>query len=99
MRPVTPAELDLAARALVAMPMNLRYDTVMAWLWKADVADRYRKRYGRCLPLWGNGSLGAIILRDQTPTTALWSGEVYEECLRTTLDALGTWRRRGDKDL
>jgi hypothetical protein len=57
MRRLVPADLDAAARALLAVPPTARQRLAGRLVVEADAADRYRRRFGRAHPIWGNGTL------------------------------------------
>ncbi len=57
MRPVLWPDVDRAAGALLAVPEALRPRLAAQMVREADIADRWRKRFGRPHPDWGEGSL------------------------------------------
>lgn len=95
MRSITHGDAVAAASALVRLPAACWERQLDAYLRRADAADRYRKRFGRFHPRWGNGSLIGAVLCD----TPVWpeprlSDPLYAEALVTVLFALIRQRRR-----
>lgn len=57
MRPVHLADIDVAARVLLAHAPTARKDIMAELVAHADVADRYRKKFGRRHPAFGAGTI------------------------------------------
>lgn len=57
MRAVQLADIEAAARVLMAVPVVERAGTMASLLQAADIADRYRKRLRRPHPHFGTGTL------------------------------------------
>lgn len=60
MRPVLIGDAIAAARVLLTRPEAEWPDAMARLLKRAFLADRYRSRFGRAHPLWGDGSLMAV---------------------------------------
>lgn len=59
MRTVLPGDLRAAACALLPLPLAARDAALARIVARAEAADRYRKRFGRAHPDWGDGTLAA----------------------------------------
>jgi hypothetical protein len=59
MRRLIFADVMALARALQAAPDSDRIEVGQLVMMHADVADRFRKRFARRHPLWGDGTLEA----------------------------------------
>ncbi len=89
MRTITHGDVTAAARAVRGLPPAARRRAVRSLLEKADAADRFRKRFGRAHPFWGNGSLMAVALaaaggRDEP----FLSDPDYLEAMAAVIEAL-----------
>ena len=62
MRPVLPGDVSAAVRALLAVAPEARAALAQWLLTEAAAADRYRRRFCRAHPDWGNGTLRAAAL-------------------------------------
>ena len=93
MRTITHGDVTAAARAVRPLPPAVRRRAVRSLLEKADAADRFRKRFGRAHPLWGNGSLMAVALAAAAgrEEPAL-SDRDYLEAMAAVIEALLDWR-------
>lgn len=88
MRPLAPADLSVAVRALLAMPEGARDRAVMRMIAVAEAADRHRMATGKWHPVWGNGSLeGAARAWPLAPPRALGDAEGLS-CLGGLISAL-----------
>lgn len=94
MRPILPADLDLAARVLMTAPIADRRVVMARLIAQADIADRYRKRLRKAHPLFGSGSLMAAALRHDHSAPARQCDDHYCACLADVLCALAAYRRR-----
>lgn len=88
MRPVMHGDLTSAARHLLALPAAARPDHCACLITQADAADRYRKRFGRVHPRWGNGTLMAAARRIPLPPEPPLHDPAYASCLLLVLTAL-----------
>lgn len=88
MRPVLHGDLTNAARHLLALPASARPAACARLIAQADAADRYRKRFGRAHPHWGNGTLMAAARRLPLPTEPPLHDTDYANCLILVLTAL-----------
>lgn len=94
MRHIAPSDLSTAARALLALPASTRAAEAARLVVETEAADRFRKRFGRSHPLWGNGTLeGAARGRTLVEPRSL-SDTDYLSCLALVLDAILTHRSR-----
>jgi hypothetical protein len=93
MRPILPADLDLATRVLMAVPSERRAPEMDAMLRAACSGEETRRRTGGLLPGHGDGSLLAVALlrprEGQCP-----AGRVYRACLRIVLDRIEALERQ-----
>lgn len=95
MRAVTHGDVVAAARAIRRMPRAARLGAVMGMLEKAHVADRFRKRFGRAHPLWGNGSLMAVALQSHCEQAEPFPSDSCQlDAMATVIEAILAWRRR-----
>ena len=62
MRPIALADLEVAVRALLAVPETARTETATALLRAAEMADEYRAESGEVHPIFGNGTLMSAAL-------------------------------------
>jgi hypothetical protein len=77
MRAVQLADIDIAARALLAVDAKARAGVINELLRRADIADRYRKKLRRPHAQFGTGTLMSAALRFAlAPRPARISGEV-----------------------
>ncbi len=81
MRPVMHGDLTAAARHLLTLPDSLRASSCAQLITQADAADRYRKRFGRAHPAWGNGTLMASARRQPLPREPHLHDADYAACL------------------
>ena len=88
MRPLLPGELDVAARALLTVPMPERAAQIARIIERAQRAERYHRATGRFHPGDGNGSLAsAARKRGVLPARTVCDG-AYLAALKCVLDAL-----------
>ena len=87
MRPILPADLDLAARVLLALPETDREAAMDEMLEAADRADQVRAVTGRALPGAGDGSLICAALMRQRAGPC-FAGPAYRKCLALVLHRL-----------
>lgn len=95
MRAITHGDIVAAACTLKPLSAKRRAEAIKTLLWKAHIADCYRKRLGRVHP-WGNGSLQSAALQT-TPFCRepwYWDKE-HLEAMATVVDVLLAWRCRG----
>ena len=95
MRPILPGDLDCAVAVVLAQPPARRAAVAAHLLAQADIADRYRKRFGRAHPAFGTGSLMSAALGwpDRPPQRVY--DAAYCAGLIVVLTALRDWRGRG----
>lgn len=87
MRPVLPADLDLAARVLLVLAPEGRAAAMDEMLGVAEAADRHRLSTGRLPEAGGDGSLIAVAL-SRPRSAATVAGSEYRRCLGIVLDRL-----------
>lgn len=93
MRAVGLSDLDLATRALLAVPRDTWSDLAAELIEQAHNADVWRKRTGSAHPGGGTGSLYAqASLLPRTPTSQC--SVQYCAALSVVLQALENWRGR-----
>lgn len=98
MRAVGLSDLDVAARALIALPRRDWGDVAHKLINDAHAADKWRKRHGVAHPAGGTGSLYAQAALRPRVATSQCSAR-YCAALAVVLQALDTWRTRADQDL
>ncbi|MDJ0821451.1 MAG: hypothetical protein QNJ09_06525 [Paracoccaceae bacterium] len=91
-----PGDLTLAARYLLTVPLGARWRAARDLMARADAADRYRRRFGRAHPDWGNGTLRAAAAKRDLPPEPRVDDPVYCDCLILVLEALRN--RRGQAE-
>lgn len=92
MRPVMHGDLTALARHLLTLAAPQRPTACAQLIAQADAADRYRKRFGRAHPRWGNGTLMARARVLPLPPEPCLQDVEYARCLILVLTAL---TRRG----
>lgn len=60
MRPILIGDALAMSRALMQISPENRRAACLSWLFQAECADKYRKRFERLHPVWGNGSLMGV---------------------------------------
>ena len=88
MRPVMHGDLTALARHLLILPPPRRPAACARLMAQADAADRYRKRFGRAHPAWGNGTLMARALATAPPPEPRLQDPDYAACLALVLTQL-----------
>lgn len=88
MRTITHGDVTAAARAVRDLPPAARRRAVQSLLERADAADRFRKRFGRAHPFWGNGSLMAVALAASGRGEPFLSDLDYLEAMAAVVEAL-----------
>lgn len=81
MRPLLHGDLTSAARHLLRLPAAERPAVCAQLIAQADAADRYRKRFGRAHPRWGNGTLMAAARTVSLPAEPPLHHAEYAYCL------------------
>ena len=87
MRPLLLADLDVAARVLLALPETERDGEMSDLVATAEDADRHRQATGSLLPGAGDGSLLSAALLRQRAEPGL-ADPLYRGCLLAVLKAL-----------
>lgn len=93
MRPVLHGDLVAAARVLLGLPAEERPARMRQLLDAADLGDRYRRRFGRPHPRFGNGSLMAAASAWPMPIEPGLDSREYLDCLGCAIEALLARRR------
>jgi hypothetical protein len=88
MRRVMHGDVVAAARVLRALVPRDRPCAMARLILEADAADRYRKRFGRAHPLFGNGALMSAAARHHRPPEPDLGDADYLECLYTVISGL-----------
>ncbi|MFB1024943.1 MAG: hypothetical protein QMC33_06310 [Octadecabacter sp.] len=98
MRSVGLSDLDLAARALLAVPQETWITAAGHLIEAAHAADLWRKRHGRAHPSGETGSLYAQASLCPRVATSPSSAR-YCAALLAVLQALELWRNRAHREL
>lgn len=88
MRPILIDDLDICTRALVETGST---ENIRQILRQADVADRYRKRFGR-LHRFGDGSLKSVVLQTGPVAAPAQCDAAYCRTLTLVLKEISDWR-------
>ncbi len=96
MRPLLQADLESAVAVVLGQPMPLRRWTADQLLAQADIADRYRKRFGRAHPDFGSGSLMAAAGHWPALPQRPMCDAAYCAGMVIVLAAVQAWRHRLD---
>lgn len=88
MRQVGLTDIYHAARVLQAVPQAERKDRCAQLLWQAQVADKCVKRLRKLHPLWGDGSLRAAALAQDSRGAAAPLTPELRACMALVLLAL-----------
>ena len=89
MRPVLIGDVIAVARVIVVLPEEQWSRRVDQLLWRAKVADLYRKRLGKPHPTWGNGGpMAATGAEPKAPTEPFLSDLRWLRALSCVLDRL-----------
>jgi hypothetical protein len=94
MRPLMPADLDCAVAVVLGQPPQDRRWAADQLLAQADVADRYRKRFGRAHSAFGSGSVMSAARRWPLGPVHPICDPAYCDGLSIVLDAVRAWRHR-----
>lgn len=95
MRRVLHGDLVQLGRMLLTCPAPDRERTCLRALAEAHAADKYRRRFGRRHPEFGDGSLAAWAMRFPRPPEPPLDDPDYAACLRIVLTCLEDMRRAG----
>ncbi|MGB7320019.1 MAG: hypothetical protein WBC95_01295 [Albidovulum sp.] len=95
MRPLTYGDVSLAAMAIRDLSADVSRIEMLRFLNHAHAADLFRKRTGRAHPLWGDGSLAAVVLKHAPRKTEPFLGDPqYLGALSIVIECLLEWRAR-----
>jgi len=92
MRSVLPFDLVALAVHLLAIPQASRRNCARRLIGRAQAADRYRKRFGRGHPHWGDGRLASAVPGRAVVREPFISDPEYCRCLIVALSALLEYR-------
>ena len=93
MRAVMIGDLMALARGISGLPAAKRVSECLRAFDCAHVADKYRKRFGRLHPKWGNGSvMGFALLAYGGHRRHDLSDPAYCAAFEIVLKALRLWR-------
>jgi hypothetical protein len=95
MRPVHLTDLQVAARAVMAAPDDLRAATAHRIVQAAEIADRYRKHTGQAHPVLGSGTLETAARSFPMAHQAAALDPIFRRSLMLVLHALA--RRETDQ--
>ena len=93
MRQVLIGDIIAAARSLLELPEECRKDRLREMLYRAQVADKVRKRTGKAHRLWGNGSLMAAAFPKPTRPEPFLSDPDYLDVFRMVAEGLLSQKR------
>ena len=93
MRRVLHGDLVQMGRMLLTCRTTEREATCRRAILQAHAADKYRKRFGRRHPGFGDGSLASWAMRFPRPPEPPLDDPDYAACLRLILDCLEEARR------
>lgn len=88
MRPIQMADIEAAARAICAVAAGERAARARDICFRADVADRYRKRMGRPHPEYGTGSVMSAAAYFQQVSRPDYMGADYVDAILAISSAL-----------
>ncbi|RYG91933.1 hypothetical protein EU803_05640 [Loktanella sp. IMCC34160] len=88
MRPLLPGDLDMAVRALLAVPEPDRPGLARQLLDEAQVADKTCRRLGRAHPAFGDGSLYEAARRHQRESLPDYCNDSYCAALAVLIEAV-----------
>jgi hypothetical protein len=94
MRPVLPGDVFALANQLARWSADTWPERCERLFFEADCADKYRKRFHRLHPAWGNGSLmGRVMaLSDHNGCSAHFGDPKFCGALAGSLTSLSDWR-------
>lgn len=81
-------DLVAVARSLLPVPSQDRPECVARIVERAQAADLFRKKFGRAHPLWGDGTLRAVVAGASLPPEPPLSDGRYLQCLIAVLHVL-----------
>ena len=96
MRAVLQSDVVSVARVLLRHPADEREALAAELIRRADAADRYARRLGKCHPDWGNGTLLAAAHKAPLAPERAWNDPAFLHCLQCALEALRQHRLRAD---
>ncbi|MGH1465760.1 MAG: hypothetical protein ACRBBQ_10415 [Cognatishimia sp.] len=94
MRIVLIGDVLAMARALMVENAEIQPRLCQKWCAEAEAADKYRKKFAREHPMWGNGSLmaRARLLTPPSIMRASVDNPAYCQALTVVLRGLADWR-------
>lgn len=88
MRPIVPTDVSIAARALLAAPLEGRERLCRRMMLEADAALEHVNRTGVLHPIWGNGSLMSAAGRRRLAAIPGGDDLDYCNCMETVVFCL-----------
>lgn len=92
MRQFILPDLLMAGRAIYGLSKTERQAALSDMFHHAHVADKFRKKFGRNHPKFGNGSLSSICSDAALRVDYALSDRHFRECLRDVLDMVDATR-------
>jgi len=94
MRPVLHGDVVTVARHLLTVPECLREMVVRKLIFRASVADGFRRRTGKKHRLWGDGTLEAVAVQHPLAAEPFLHDPDYCNCMATVFAKLLAWSTR-----
>lgn len=91
MRPVLHGDVVTVARHLLTLPECLREMVVRKLIFRASVADAFRRRTGKNHCLWGDGTLEAVAAQHPLAAEPFLHDPDYCNCMATVFSELLMW--------
>ncbi len=88
MRPLCWSDLTIAARALKCAPLGGRWVKARKLVQQADAADRYRKKFQKNHPAWGNGTLMSAAHAQSLVDEPRLNDPDFQDCLFMVVSAV-----------
>lgn len=88
MRPILPGDVSIAARALMAAPLEGRERLCRRMIVEADAALVHVNRTGALHPIWGNGSLTSAARKRRLAPVPGGHDIDYCRCMETVVVCL-----------
>lgn len=93
MRPILLNDIEMVAQHIEHLPERERKQAVLDALWKAEAADRYRKKFRCAHPQWGSGCLCDVFNGKRRPESGpIWDQRDKAIAIRAVLAAIVDWR-------
>lgn len=93
MRPILLSDIESATQHVITLPEHERKQAVLNALWKAEAADRFRKRFRSAHPKWGRGSLSDLFQGESADVRGpIWDQPEEVSAIASVLAAIVDWR-------